>query len=196
MISPFRVSSQRCGFFPCDQNADLDIYDKGARLCRQHALFVWSIVDEQIQNNDLDPVEEEKRREAEHQARVEESRKILGPPEGFVYYLQVGELIKIGYASDLIRRLQSYPPGTELLAVERGMIELEKRRHLKFAELRTAGREWYEPDVRLMDHITVIAAEGLHNHFDDEEWQKRKPPAKKNPGHAHVGRGASLGRVG
>lgn len=195
MISPFRVSSQPCSFFPCGQNADMDILDKGARLCREHALFVWSIVQEQIAGGTLSPQDEAESREREQAEKAAEFERICGPRPGHVYYLRVGEHVKIGYAADLARRLKSYPPGTELLAVETGTMELERNRHLQFADLRAAGREWYWPEPRLLDHIEVIASDGLHLETEDDEWKKRAPKSVANPDREYVGGRHSLGVV-
>lgn len=70
--------------------------------------------------------------------------------DGWVYYLLVGDLIKIGFASDVRKRLRSYPPNTELLAVEPGDRALEKRRHQQFDEHLQRGREWFAdvPEIR------------------------------------------------
>lgn len=65
--------------------------------------------------------------------------------EGFVYYLRVGERIKVGYSVDVKRRMRAYPPGSQLLAVEPGDRELETQRHRQFAGSRTDGREWFRP---------------------------------------------------
>lgn len=64
---------------------------------------------------------------------------------GFVYYLRIGERIKVGYSVDVKRRMRAYPPGSQLLAVEPGDRELERQRHHQFAGSRTDGREWFRP---------------------------------------------------
>lgn len=78
--------------------------------------------------------------------------------EGFVYYLQVGERIKVGYSVDVKRRMRAYPPGSELLAVEPGDRDLETERHRQFAGSRTDGREWFRPTPDLLELVAEIVA--------------------------------------
>lgn len=173
MNDPFSVSREQCAWFLCTTGADMSYQRRGARLCREHALFVWSIVDEQMRESQLtrddlvarrEAVEAEK--EAELQRRV--ARRTVS---GYVYYLRVGEHIKIGYASNLFQRLSSYPPGSVLLAVEVGTLQVEAQRHREFADLLAAGREWFEPGPRLMDLIEGLASKKTHVHFTG--WEKR-----------------------
>jgi hypothetical protein len=76
--------------------------------------------------------------------------------DGFVYYLQVGERLKIGYSVDVKRRMRAYPPGCELLAVEPGDRDLETRRHRQFAGSRTDGREWFRPTPDILELVAEI----------------------------------------
>lgn len=64
------------------------------------------------------------------------------PPER-VYYVRVGEHIKIGYTRNVSNRLSGYPPNSELLAVELGNKTLEKERHHQFHAYLAWGREWF-----------------------------------------------------
>lgn len=70
-----------------------------------------------------------------------------------VYYLQVGDLIKIGYSGDLKARLNQYPPGRRLLATEPGDAGVEARRHHQFKHLLAARKEWFNPGPDLLAHI-------------------------------------------
>lgn len=72
---------------------------------------------------------------------------------GYVYYARIGRSIKIGYANNVKSRMSSYPPETELLAVEPGSFELEAHRLSEFADALTWGNEWFEPSKSLMNHI-------------------------------------------
>ena len=78
-----------------------------------------------------------------------------------VYYMQVGDLIKIGTTRHLQRRVSYYPPGSRLLAVEPGAEAVERHRHEQFADLRVARNEWFRPGAELMAHVEVLAAAGL-----------------------------------
>lgn len=73
-----------------------------------------------------------------------------------VYYVQIGDLIKIGYTSTLKQRMASYPPGRRLLATELGDVRLERKRHGQFKELLAAANEWFHPGAELIDHINEL----------------------------------------
>lgn len=82
------------------------------------------------------------------------------PPEpGWIYYLQSGGHIKIGWTSDLERRMRAYPPGSQLLAVHAGTRADEATMHRRFAVHRTHGREWYPLAADLMRHIASVTGE-------------------------------------
>ena len=81
------------------------------------------------------------------------------PIEGFVYYVRSGGFIKIGWTSDLTKRMKGYPPDSVLLAVEPGTRPDETRRHRQFPHHRTHGREWYTMAPTLMHHIDSVKAE-------------------------------------
>lgn len=88
----------------------------------------------------------------------QEERLRRGPDVYVVYYLEVGDAIKIGYTSNLSNRLRDYPPNSKLLAYEPGGPSLEGQRHREFAADLTAGREWFRPSDRLLAHIASINA--------------------------------------
>jgi hypothetical protein len=76
-----------------------------------------------------------------------------------VYYLQVGDLIKVGYTAHLRQRMASYPPTRTLLATEPGGEQVERQRHFQFAELLRHGNEWFSPGAALVDHINALRIE-------------------------------------
>lgn len=67
-----------------------------------------------------------------------------------VYYVLVGDLIKVGYTTHLQSRLSHYPPGSELLAARPGTREDEARFHATHGQYRAYGNEWYRdcPEMR------------------------------------------------
>lgn len=77
---------------------------------------------------------------------------------GWVYYVEQGNLIKIGYASNVPSRVKSYGPTAQLLAVHPGTMTLEKQMHAKFTTDLAFGREWFTKTDSLMDHIAQIVA--------------------------------------
>jgi hypothetical protein len=73
-----------------------------------------------------------------------------------VYYVQIGDTIKIGRTTDLPARMRSYPPHRKLLATEPGNGGLERRRHAEFADYLFSGNEWFTPGPRLIEHIASL----------------------------------------
>lgn len=73
-----------------------------------------------------------------------------------VYYLQVGDHIKIGCTVNIKQRLTGYPLNRRLLATEPGYELEEAHRLTQFAEFRDMGREWFRPGPRLVDHINRL----------------------------------------
>jgi hypothetical protein len=72
-------------------------------------------------------------------------------PESVVYYMRVGNRVKIGYSTNLASRIAAVMP-EEVLATEPGGRLLEEVRHRQFSDLRV-GREWFRHEGRLADHI-------------------------------------------
>lgn len=115
------------------------------------------------------------RREQDQAADAERRR---GDKPGFVYYLEVGERIKVGFSTDVKRRMRQYPPGSKLLAIEPGDYELEKSRHRQFEGSRTEGREWFRPTADLLEHAKALVAEhGLPKHFS-HHYRKNENPVR------------------
>lgn len=108
----------------------------------------------------------EDRRDLFHYRSLVESGQIKSPTavkrtprdekDGTVYYLRVGAYIKIGWTSDLTKRMKSYSPDSVLLATEPGTRKDEQRRHRMFAVHRTHGREWYAMVPSLTHHIQQV----------------------------------------
>lgn len=146
-------------------------YNPGLRfgiLCWDHAhqiaeaVFedqVWAAKFHQEFGQRQEPVDkrrvERMRREQDRERQEEKQR--AGQP-GLVYYLQVGERIKIGFSANLRRRLRAYPPESKLLAVEPGSPDLEVQRHRQFVGSLTHGREWFRPSLDLMELVNELVA--------------------------------------
>lgn len=76
-----------------------------------------------------------------------------------VYYLRIGDHIKIGTTYRLDERVKAYPPGVRVLATEVGDRSVEGRRLRQFNEYLAYGREWFHPGARLLDHIAALRGE-------------------------------------
>jgi hypothetical protein len=120
-------------------------------ICARHAVKLYRHMQQAIDT--ADP-----RQTAENMMRVlhAEDERIEKQNRHTVYYLQVGDLIKIGCTVNLSLRLSSYPPGSQVLATERGGWELEQQRHRQFAAVRAERLEWYHPAPVLLDHIEKL----------------------------------------
>lgn len=75
---------------------------------------------------------------------------------GVVYYVRIGEHIKIGTTTNLVRRMtELYVQPGALLATEPGGADVESLRHREYADERF-GRELFEPSDRLLAHIESL----------------------------------------
>jgi len=78
--------------------------------------------------------------------------------EGYVYYVNYGEKVKIGFSKNPWARLSDLRvaiPGAQLISTEKGTLQLEKDRHFQFREYRLEG-EWFSYRDELLDHITKL----------------------------------------
>lgn len=77
-------------------------------------------------------------------------------PTERVYYVLVGKLIKIGYTTQLRKRMATYPPDRKILAIEDGGMNLEAQRLRQFRASLAHGKEWFRPTPDLIDHINRL----------------------------------------
>ena len=80
----------------------------------------------------------------------------LAEPVWTVYYLRVGDRVKIGTSRNLEQRIRSYPPGSELLATEPGGFDVERKRCRQFTRYLVGGQEWFNPGPPLIEHINSL----------------------------------------
>lgn len=86
-----------------------------------------------------------------------ERRKIADEAKHFVvYYLQLGEHVKIGYTGNLRKRLKDYPLNRRLLAYEPGDGNVEGQRHFQFREYLAVGKEYFTPGPKLIEHLNQL----------------------------------------
>ncbi len=156
----------RCSWEGCDQWLRWAFIP----LCREHAVRVWAYVD----GREASGVHMIARRELLKDVKARESNRFaIQTRPGWIYYLQVGNLIKIGFTYDLDRRVAQYPPNVELLAFHAGTWELEQALHRRFSLEREKGREWYRPSEIMMQHVrraielTPTREQYLHAYISD-----------------------------
>jgi len=99
-----------------------------------------------------------------HQARgglIQRPSKAVGP--SVVYYVRLGDHVKIGTTTNLPARLASFYVDHDpnaLLGSEPGGRDVEARRHLEFAAERVyRNRELFNPSPRLLAHIASLKAD-------------------------------------
>jgi hypothetical protein len=125
-------------------------------LCDRHILIVYStVVNENLQAQRPLPEPLPPKPAPKTIQELIPPRK-PEPRPGWVYYVRIGEHIKIGHATNLWNRMRAYPPSAELLATESGDQRLEKARHSEFRAFLDAGREWFRPAPELMAHIEKL----------------------------------------
>ena len=78
------------------------------------------------------------------------------PVDGIVYFIRSGGYIKIGWTSNLDKRMKAYPPDTTLLAVMPGTRKDERAIHKRFAHLLTHGREWFPLAPQITEYIGQV----------------------------------------
>jgi hypothetical protein len=137
-------------------------------FCEDCAWKMWSVMDAECpeymkdaaRKGRLDHARRQEASRAAHEAQREIEERARPKTKhyygGWIYYLKVGDLIKIGYTMDLGQRLKAYPPNTELLAKHPGTTQTEKDMHNKFLVHLAKGREWFKPSDEVMEHIEAV----------------------------------------
>lgn len=151
-----------CGIQDCIMDGGFH----GTPMCEQHAWQVWATLsavkdyddEREAARNDLAQYEahraqEERKKQDELEASWKTERWIEA---GWIYYLRVGERIKIGYTKDIGQRMRQYPPHSTLLAVHPGTPKLEREMHHKFLHLLANGREWFTVADEIIRHTEQV----------------------------------------
>jgi hypothetical protein len=134
-------------------------YGGDTPLCAEHIEHTWRIAQ---------AVADDRNDRPEPEPREAKPRPVSNV--GWIYYLTVGDHIKIGYASELARRLRSYPPTAKLIFAHRGTRDDEKNIHSRLHPYCAAGREWYDPHPRVLALIEAAKAE----HPGQTGWRPSK----------------------
>jgi hypothetical protein len=132
--------------------------DKGMTLCQPHRIIL---------GNQFGP-----QKVVVVTNRPEPAPRKPAPVDGTIYYLRSGGHIKIGWTSNLEKRMKAYPPDTQLLAVQPGTRSDERALHRKFSWLLTHGREWFPLAPQITEHIDRVIAE--HGEPPTVEFAARK----------------------
>lgn len=143
--------------------------EDGARAAKLH----------QFLTRELQPVDN---RATDRTRRDKEQAEVIarqrGDSPGFVYYVRVGDRVKIGFSVDVKKRMRSYPPRSELLAVEPGDFDLERQRHRQFEGSRTDGREWFSPAQDILDHCEDLVRKHGAPKRHAHHYRKNESPVR------------------
>lgn len=85
--------------------------------------------------------------------RPDRTRRNVRTTPGRIYFAKAGDLIKIGFTTDIRQRMAAL--GHELIATTTGTMEDERALHHQFGEYWDHG-EYFRPGQRLMDHIATL----------------------------------------
>lgn len=88
-----------------------------------------------------------------------------------VYYMRLGNRVKIGFTTRLKQRLAELN-AEELLATEPGDRRLEHKRHEQFRDLRTTG-EWFRLEGALIRHIDELREGRVDGDYSHGLWTDR-----------------------
>lgn len=90
-------------------------------------------------------------------ALIEDARTV--PPEGYLYFMRAGPFVKIGFATDIRRRVAELQTGCpfelDLLCLIHGQPADELRLHSRFDHLRER-KEWFRLEDDLRELIDVL----------------------------------------
>ncbi len=147
-----------CGFPDCEKRSTVE-WD--LPLCDRHILTVYRKVAERMgmliagRTRDPDWVEDGPIPESYYQPRPINYRPIYpAHPLGSVYYVRLGNMVKIGFTTDMTTRMQTIPH-EEILHVRPGTMHDERVEHRRWAHLRRTG-EWFLAETELLDHIASL----------------------------------------
>jgi hypothetical protein len=92
---------------------------------------------------------------------LDQRRKQALVQQSVVYYVKVGQYIKIGTTTNMRQRMLDLAVDA-VLATEPGGRALERQRHQEFADLRAIRNEYFWPEDRLLDHIEQVRHQHGH----------------------------------
>ena len=133
--------------------------DLNVPLCTRHAIrtyrevsdYIKSVPDALVRMLGSDPD-----RIADRAPKPSTARQGFGKAPGTIYFARSGDLIKIGFTTNLHRRMAELRPD-EVLATLPGTMRDEKALHHRFGPHWVDG-EWFRMGDDLMSHIAQLQA--------------------------------------
>lgn len=138
-------------------------------LCFDHQAVVWQMCMKHYANNSefIEAIADVNERLAARLEgeREQEKREFAARQDGEIYFVRLGELVKVGWTRDLWSRLKSYGASAQLLVSYPATRDDETTLHRQLRPALAKGREWYHDG-------DVI------NHFIAEALEKYGPPVQ------------------
>lgn len=148
-------------------------------LCSYHSTVIGKQTSERIHDEDhrsvrnllnlrtIESIRSQERREAEWHHP--------GAPDGEIYFVKIGDLIKAGWSKRLYERLHNYGPAAEILCHYPGSRTDETLLHRNLRGELASGREWYHDTSA----VRLFIANAIKQHGEPDcfpEWSEPKPP--------------------
>jgi len=141
----------------CWPGCDREAFKVEMPLCMSHRQDAWDDVQDWMERTKINHATAARQeRKLKREREIQAQREAHGNQPGWIYYIRVGELVKVGYSTDVPKRMRQYPPDSVLLAVHPGTPGLEVQLHRDFTASRARGREWYWPDTQINEHVTKV----------------------------------------
>lgn len=159
----------------------------GKKLC---IVCAWTVVEELRRVHNAPEITDLQRiRHRQEHGKDGPRRTAIPRDPAFIYYARVGNLIKIGFARDVRKRMRDYPPNAVLLAVHPGTKEVEREMHSRFRPHLARGREWFTPSDEIMAHIETTVEQFGSPAQHDYQFRQAKSEEDRvrdslNSGHA------------
>lgn len=191
-VSPDDLTGHTCFWHACSTRVPVRFANAGLLACREHALLTWSIVNEQMEMVQGEPVPERAKENLNYDHPLNPELLDRNAPfslfgervgmavesarTGVVYFVRTGGRIKIGYSTNLERRLAQYPPDIEVLYLVRGDRDRERYEHKRFAAYLADGREWFQDRMEVTNLIAAMSSAdpGWTRLIEDDEWWRRR----------------------
>lgn len=95
-------------------------------------------------------------------------RAFMAREDGDIYFIRLGELVKVGWTRDLWSRVKSYGASAELLVSYAGTRQDETNLHRQLTPARAKGREWYEDGAIIAKFVDeALKQYGMPPTFED-----------------------------
>lgn len=171
----------------CDRD---DIGREGMRKLEVCLVCGWRMLDHlaEVYNAPEITVMQRIRHERKH-GKIGGTSHLAKREGGYVYYIRVGGLVKIGFAGDVAKRMRNYPPNAELAAAHPGTLQVERDMHIRFKDALAKGREWFYPTPDLEEHIAEVRdafgdPASLAYQFTSPKTQEERVRNQMKPRHA------------